>query len=103
MYDVWTMRRTNVYLDDRQLAILRSLGESRGQPVAELIRQAVDAWLGAQNVREIPENEWAQRFDRLLARRRAVAAEIGVDAARVERDVHQAVREWRKARTARRR
>jgi hypothetical protein len=103
MYDVWTMRRTNIYLDDGQLAILRRLGESRGQPVAELIRQAVDHWLAAQNVRAIPEDEWERRFDRLLARRRAVAAEIGVDEAQVERDVQQAVRDWRKARAARRR
>ena len=37
------MKRTTIYLDDGQLAKLRGLGDQRGQPVAAMIRDAVDA------------------------------------------------------------
>ncbi|SRR5713226_6027668 len=97
------MKRTNVYLDERQLSVLRSLGERRGQPVAELIRSAVDDWLGRQGVVPIPEDEWGERFEQLLTRRRRVAEELGVDERRIQHDVDQVVREVRKARAAGRR
>jgi predicted DNA-binding protein len=44
MYDVWAMQRTNIYLDEEQLASLRGLSERRGQPVATLVREAID-WI----------------------------------------------------------
>jgi len=34
--------RPNIYLDDRQLSLLRQLGAQRGAPVAGLVRAAVD-------------------------------------------------------------
>lgn len=97
------MKRTNIYLDDEQLELLRGLGERRGEPVASLVREAVDAWLEAQGARRLPEDEWERRFDALLERRRRIAEEGGFDEAEVERDVMQAVREVRRARAARRR
>ena len=97
------MQRTNVYLSDQQLEALRALGERRGEPVAVLVREAVDNWLEAQGVRRIPSNEWERRFDTLLDRRRQIARERGFDEGEVERDVMAAVREARKARAARRR
>lgn len=105
MYDVWTMKRTNIYVTDRQASLLRRIGESRGRPVAELVREAVDSWLKAQGVREIPPDEWRQRFDALLEERRRIANEEGFSAAEVERDVLAAVHEVRRrrARPARRR
>ena len=48
MYGGSTMKRTNIYRDDEQLELLRSLGERRGEPVAALVREAVDDWLRAQ-------------------------------------------------------
>jgi predicted DNA-binding protein len=103
MYDVCAMRRTNIYLDDEQLASLRGLSERRGLPVATLVREAIDEWLAAQGVRQIPEDEWNRRFSALLERRTRIADDDGLSQEDVERDVMQAVREVRKARAARRR
>jgi Arc/MetJ-type ribon-helix-helix transcriptional regulator len=97
------MRRTNIYLDDHQLDGLRRLAERRGRPVAELVREALDAWLDSQGVRAVPEDEWQRRFDDLLARRRGRARTRPVKPETVERDVLTAVREVRRARAARRR
>ena len=97
------MKRTNIYLDDEQLQLLRGLGERRGEPVAALVREAVDAWLEAQGARRLPRDEWERRFRELLERRDRIAKERGFDAAEVERDVMSAVREVRRARAAGRR
>lgn len=97
------MKRTNIYLDDEQLQLLRALGERRGEPVAALVREAVDAWLEAQGARRLPQDEWERRFRELLERRDRIAKERGFDAAEVERDVMSAVREVRRARAAGRR
>lgn len=100
MYDVWTMKRTNIYVTDRQASLLRRIGESRGRPVAELVREAVDSWLKAQGVREIPPDEWQRRFRELLERRQRIAEDEGFTIEEVERDVMAAVREVRKGRGA---
>src|SRR3972149_8060156 len=99
------MRRTNIYVTDRQASLLRRIGESRGKPVAELVREAVDAWLTAQGAREIAPDEWKQRFDALLDERRRIAKEEGFSGPEIERDVLAAVRGVRRgrARPARRR
>jgi hypothetical protein len=94
MYDVW-VRRTNVYLDDRQLHLLRSLGVQRGQPVAGLVRTAVDEWLTRQGARELPADEWQARFDALLHRRASAAEQADLDPQTVEADVTAAVNEVR--------
>jgi Ribbon-helix-helix protein, copG family len=103
MYDVWAMRRTNIYLDEDQLESLRGLSDRRGQPVASLVREAIDEWLAAQGARRIPEDEWERRLSELLERRARIAGEHGFSQKDVERDVMDAVREVRKARAARRR
>jgi hypothetical protein len=103
MYDVWSMRRTNIYLDDDQLESLRGLSDRRGEPVASLVREAIDEWLAAQGVRQVPDDEWKRRFSALLERRRRIADEEDFSQDEVERDVMEAVREVRKARAARRR
>ena len=97
------MRRTNIYLDDRQLELLRGLSDTQGRPVAELVREAVDEWLESQGARRLSPDEWEMRFDALLGRRSQLARERGFDPAEVERDVMDAVREIRRARSARRR
>ncbi len=97
------MQRTNIYLSEEQLESLRRVAERRGEPVAQLVREAVDAWLGSQNVRPIPEEEWRHRFGELLARRKKIAREHDWTEQEVERDVMAAVREVRRARAARRR
>jgi hypothetical protein len=97
------MERTNIYLDDRELAALRSLSRQTGRPVAHLVREAVDAWLDQQGVRVIPEDEWQARFSTLLDRRARLAETAGWDEASVADDVARAVAQVRRARPARRR
>jgi hypothetical protein len=103
MYGVCTMQRTNVYLDERQLGLLRLLGRARGVPVAVLVREALDEWLDSQGVREVPDDEWQQRFDQLMERRRQIWSQLGVPAEELESDIAEAVREVREARAAARR
>jgi hypothetical protein len=97
------MRRVNIYIADEQADALRRVGERRSRPVAELVREAIDTWLAANGVRTVDDDEWARRFDALLARRRAIAETEGFDPDVVERDVVAEVRAFRKARAARRR
>jgi hypothetical protein len=97
------MQRTNVYLDDRQLGLLRALSTMRGEPVAALVREAIDAWLESQGARKIPDDEWGRRFDELLKRRRQIWLELGISEEEAERDIAEAIREVREARAARRR
>lgn len=97
------MRRTNIYLEDRQLAGLRAIAERRGESVAGLIRSVLDEWLSEHGVRPIGPDEWERRFDALLAGRRADSRERGLDEPAVDREVLAAMREVREARAARRR
>jgi hypothetical protein len=93
------LRRTNIYLDDRELAALRELGRRRNQPVASLVREAVGAWLTGQDVTVLGEEEWTTRFGELLERRRSMAAEGGFAEAAVTDDVERAVAEVRGTRS----
>ena len=95
------MQRTNIYLDDDQLTALRQLADQRGQPVALLVRQAVNAWLAAEGVNLITEDEWQRRFAGLLERRAVTARGSRFDAEQVARDVAAAVKEARSSRSAR--
>lgn len=45
------MHRTNIYLDDRQIALLDRLAEDRGTSRAAVIRQAIDDSLGVSDSR----------------------------------------------------
>jgi Ribbon-helix-helix protein, copG family len=97
------MQRTNIYLSDEQFDALTRLSERRGEPVAQLVREALDEWLASQNVRPVHEDEWSRRFGDILALREKLAAERGWTEKDVERDVIAAVSEVRRARAARRR
>jgi hypothetical protein len=103
MYGVCTIRRTNVYLDERQLKLLRLLAMARDVPVAALVREAIDSWLETQGVREVTDDEWRRRFDELMEHRRRVWKELGISEDELERDIADAVREVREARAAARR
>ena len=96
------MKRTNIYLDDDDLAALQMVGRRQGRPVAELVREAVDAWLEGQGVRRVSEDDWAARFGQLMGRRRRLAADGGWTAENVEHDVERAIAEVRRNRAARR-
>ena len=101
VYDVCTMKRTNIYLEDAQLDLLGRVAEEQGTSVAFLVRSAVEQWLLRQKAKPIPDDEWRRRFDRLMARRRAIAKARGFKQEDVDRDVMKAVREVRRARRAR--
>lgn len=90
------MRRTNIYLDDRQLDLLGKLSQLRGEPVAQLVRQAVDEWLTGQGAAAVDEDEWARRFRALLERRRQAAGERGWAQEDIEAAVAEAVHEVRR-------
>jgi hypothetical protein len=94
------MQRTNIYLDERQLAGLRGVAESRGATVAALVREAVDEWLERNGVRSIDADEWSRRFDALMTRRERAAESGGWTQEDVDRDVAEAVAEVRRARAA---
>ncbi len=97
------MERTNIYLDERELAGLRAVSRSTGRPVAVLVREAVDAWLEQHGVVEIAQDEWSRRFAALLDRRDGIAAAEGWSPDAVDADVLAAVAEVRSSRAARRR
>jgi hypothetical protein len=94
------MRRTNIYLDDDQLAGLRGVADSRGSTVAALVREAVDEWLERNGVRSVDPDEWSRRFDALLTRREQAAVSGAWVQGDVDRDVADAVAEVRRARAA---
>jgi hypothetical protein len=97
------MVRTSIYLDEEQLESLRALSDRRGQPVAALVREAVDDWLRRQDPGRVSDVDWARRFEALLRRREEIWRKLDVTEDEVERDVAEAIREVRKARAARRR
>jgi hypothetical protein len=97
------MQRTNIYLDEAQLAALRRVAEVRRTPVAALVREAIAEWLDEHGIQAVPDDEWARRFDRLLARRDTIQQEIGFSEDEVVRDVMAAVDEVREERAAGRR
>lgn len=97
------MERTNIYLDERELAALRAVSRSTGRPVAALVREAVDAWLEQHGVTPVADDEWDRRFAALLGRRGRLAAAEGWDAEAVDADVRRAVAEVTSTRAARRR
>ena len=85
------MKRTNICLDEEQLKLLRHLGQLRDEPVASLVREAVDSWLEAQGARRLSDDEWQRRFEALLDRRDRLAEE------RLRRGAGRARREGRGA------
>lgn len=92
-----------MYLDEVQLELLRRVAEQRGAPIAALIREAIDAWLAAQGVRQIGPDEWGRRFDALIGRRQAIAERDGFDPTAVDLDVLDEIRRVRVKRAPRRR
>lgn len=59
------MQRTNIYLDEDQLRMLKHLAAEEHQSVADLVRRAVDAYL-AQRIAD--NRAWREQLDHLLER-----------------------------------
>ena len=62
------MKRISVFIAERQLARLQALGEEYGQPYAELIREALNAYLREKDA-ETAVRQKAER-KRVAARKR---------------------------------
>ena len=84
---VYVVRRTNIYLEERQLDLLSQLARQRDGSVAELVREAIDVWLHDQGIAPISESEWERRFHRLLERRNQLRQELTETDEDIERDV----------------
>lgn len=102
MYDVYAMKRTNIYLDRVQLEVLGRAAEEQGTSVAALVRAAVDAWIRARGLKALPPDDWERRFASLMERRRKIALRLGLTQEKVDKAVDRAIREVREARRARR-
>ena len=93
------MQRTNIYLDDDRLQVLKHLAAEERQSVAVLVRRAVDDYLAK---RLADDTEWRQRFDQLMHRVRGRVPE-DVTPEEIESDITAAREEVRLAHRARRR
>ena len=67
MYDLYIVRRTQIYLDEEQAERLQSRAAAEGTTLSALIRRAIDALL-----------ERGDEGERLTAFRRAVEASAGL-------------------------
>ena len=94
------MRRTNIYLPEEKIAVLRHLAASEGQgtSVSDLIRQAIDQFLVGKLKGDSP---WGQRLDGLIERVRKDLP-VGLPEEQIEDDVTAARAEDRQARARRR-
>ena len=80
------MRRTNIYLEDEKLGVLKHLANVRGATVSDLVRQAVDVLLAEQLQQE---RNWGQRLDDLVDRVRS-RVPVAATSDEIEADVTEA-------------
>jgi Arc/MetJ-type ribon-helix-helix transcriptional regulator len=93
------MQRTNIYLSEDQLRALKHLAAEERQSVADLVRQAVDAYLAK---RFAEDAAWRERFDELIERVRSrLPATLPPE--EIEADITAAREEVRRAHHAARR
>ena len=92
------MKRTNIYLDDNQLSLLKHLAVEAGRSFTEMIRQAVQEFLDRYQKPEsaLSPEEWDRRLQHLLARLRGAVG--GAAAEEIEADVTAAVKDSRRRR-----
>jgi hypothetical protein len=94
------MKRTNIYLQEDQLRLLKHLAVEEGRSFTELVRQALQEFLQRRHpTREPPlsPKEWNRRLEHLLARVRRRTDPLPSE--EVEADVTAAVKESRRRRS----
>ena len=80
------MQRTNIYLDEDQLRLLKHLAAEENKPVADLVRQAVDQFLRSRLEDDVTwQNDMTALVERVRSR---VSPEIDPD--EIERDIREA-------------
>jgi len=89
------MQRTNIYLDEDQLRLLKHLAAEENKPVADFVRQAVDQFLRSRLVNDVM---WQSDMTALIERVRSRVSPA-IDSDEIERDIRAAKHD---ARTRRR-
>ena len=65
------MKRTNIYLDDEQLRLLKHIAVEEGRSFTEVVRQALQQYLDSyrrESAEDLSPDVWTRRMDTLLAR-----------------------------------
>ena len=106
------MKRTNIYLDDDQLRLLRHLAVEQDRSFTALVREALDDYLARQGLAttprvqgprlERPDAAWRARLDAVLGRLRAHAPS-DLTPEEIEAEITTAHQEVRQERADRRR
>ncbi len=91
---MWTMKRTNVYLDDEQLRALKHIAVEEGVSFTELVRRALSLFAAAYGTTGMPP--WEERLDRLVTQVRERAEPFSTQ--ETEREITAASAEARRAR-----
>jgi len=86
------VRRTNIYMDEDQLVMLKFLALQQGQTVAELVRTAVNQLLSEQLKNE---DKWKTQFNGLINRVRSRIPD-NLSSEEIEKDITQAKKEQKK-------
>jgi len=93
-FDVTTLRRTNIYLQDEQVQALKLLAASSDRSVAEHVREAVDAYLDHR----MSDQAWRDRFAQVVDRFRRDLPDVPAE--EIEADITIAREEVRASRRA---
>lgn len=90
------MKRTNIYLEEEQLRLLKHLAVEEGRSFTELVRQALQEFLERYQPKTA-RAQWSQRLEQLLERvhRRT----RGFSPEEIEADVTVASKEARRQRS----
>ncbi len=87
------MQWTNIYLDEDQLRLLKHLAAEENNPLADLIRQAVDQFL---RIRLDDDVMWQNDMTALIERVRSRVSPA-IDPDEIERDIREARHDVRAA------
>ncbi|MCY0899911.1 MAG: ribbon-helix-helix domain-containing protein [Firmicutes bacterium] len=80
------MQRTNIYLDEDQLRLLKHLAAEENKPVADFVRQAVDQFLHSRLENDMTwQSDMTARIERVRSR-----VSPAIDPDEIERDIREA-------------
>ena len=91
------MKRTNIYLEEDQLRLLKHIAIEEGQSFTELVRQALQEFLDRykKNPKRAPsQEEWNRRLEQLLARMQQRTRDFKPE--EIEADITAASKETRR-------
>lgn len=94
------MKRTNIYLEEDQLRLLKHIAVKEGRSFTELVRQALQEFLACyqQNTKRVPSrDEWNRRLEQLLARVRQQTSAFFPE--EIEADITTASKQSRRRRS----